>query len=142
MAKIIGVVLLLASSVILVAGLLASTFFGKVVRLDGQNFIAEIPSSVQAYQKGLGGRRALCQSCAMLFRFPQKGQYAFWMKDMQFDLDILWIADGKIVYIKKNFSAASTEIVQPATPADNVLEIRAGSSDKYGFQVGDRVNIY
>ncbi len=132
----------LLSSLVLATGFLVDIFYRKVVRIDGQNFIAELPRSQEEYQKGLGGRENLCPHCAMLFAFPQKGKYAFWMKDMQFALDILFLADGKIVYIKKNFAADSAEIARPLVPADNVLEIGAGLSDRYGFQVGDDVSLY
>lgn len=124
------------------AGLWADTFWGHIVRIDGQTFITEMPRGGAGYQKGLGGRKALCRSCAMLFTFPQKGEYAFWMKDMQFDLDILWISSGRIVYIEKNFSAHSAEIVRPNVLADSVLEINAGMSEKNGFKVGDWVVVY
>ncbi|MFA7319358.1 MAG: DUF192 domain-containing protein [Parcubacteria group bacterium] len=134
--------LFLAIVAVLAVGLAADIFWVKIVRIDGRNFIAETPKRPAEYQKGLGGRRTLCRSCAMLFTFPQKGEYAFWMKDMRFDLDIIWISSGKIVYIEKNFSAHSPEIVRPAVPADRVLEIGAGISEKNGFRVGDSVTVY
>ncbi len=127
---------------ILLGGLLADIFFVKIVRINEQTFIATTPLSVAAYQKGLGGKKDLCRTCAMLFHFYRVGRYAFWMKDMQFDLDIIWIRDGQIVYIKNDFSSNSTAIVEPVAPADNVLEIGAGLAEKYGFKVGDRVAIY
>ena len=136
------IISLAIGSTILLAGLAANVFWGKIIGLDGQIFIAETPLSDAAYEKGLGGRQRLCQHCAMLFRFSQKGEYAFWMHGMNFDLDILWIADGKIVYIKKDFSKDSAVIVTPIAPADSVLEIGAGMSDKYNFKIGDKVHIY
>ena len=129
--------------IIFLLGLVAAdSCFIKIVRIDGKSFLAEIPLSSQAYQKGLGERNDLCLSCAMLFRFHQKDKYAFWMKGMRFNLDIIWIADGKIVYMKKNFPADSAEIFAPNIPTDNVLEINSGLADKYNFKIGDRVHIY
>jgi len=121
---------------------LADAFFWKVVRIDGRTFLAQTPVRSSDYAKGLGGRKDLSRARAMLFKFPRKGEYAFWMKDMNFDLDIIWIADGKVAYIKKNFSHNSDETVSPPVPADKVLEIGAGLADKYGFKVGDRVDIF
>lgn len=134
--------ILLTIAVMLALGSLIDTFFWKIVRIDGQTFIARLPIGTAGYQKGLGGRENLCRSCAMLFNFSRKGEYAFWMKGMNFNLDILWIADGKIVYIKNDFAKDSSEIVEPDVPIDAVLEIGAGISEKNGFRVGDAVAIY
>ena len=75
----------------------------------------------------------------MLFLFPQKGIYAFWMKDMRFNLDIIWISDDKIVYIAKDNSFHDLTPVNPGIEADKVLEINADLADRYGFKVGDEV---
>ena len=128
--------------IFLVVGGLVDIFFWKIITVKGKFFISELPSTQEDYQKGLGGRKNLCRSCAMLFRFPRKGEYTFWMKDMHFDLDILWIADGKIVYIEKNFSKDSKIIVNPGVFADEVLEVNAGTADKYGFGLGTWIEVY
>lgn len=106
----------------------------------GKNiFYAEVVSSSDKMQKGLGGRDDLCQSCAMLFRFASPGRYAFWMKDMRFPLDIIWISDGKVVYLEKNVSENFSGVMIPTAAADQVLEINSGISDKLGIKVGDLV---
>ena len=112
----------------------------KVV-IDGRSFSAELVVTPAEQQRGLGGRDNLCQDCAMLFKFEKKGDYAFWMKDMRFDLDILWIADGKIVYIAKNVSYEALNTIDPKIAADDVLEANAGLADRYGFKTGDAVGI-
>ena len=117
-------------------------FLWRIVRIDGQYFFAQVPSREADYEKGLGGRKTMSEKQAMLFNFDKKDKWAFWMKGMEFDLDIIWISDGKVVYIKKNFSASSAEVAAPDVPADRVLEIRAGMADKYGLKVGDRADIF
>lgn len=119
-----------------------NTFFLKVVRIDERFFWAELALDQDEQKKGLGNRESLCQSCAMLFDFKKNDERGFWMKDMRFDLDIIWLSEGKIVYIEKNFSHKSNKTVKPHLKADKVLEIRAGFSDEYGFAVGDKVKIY
>jgi uncharacterized membrane protein (UPF0127 family) len=114
---------------------------GAAVIIDGRQFSAELATAPAAQEKGLGDRESLCTDCAMLFRFGRKGNYAFWMKDMRFDLDIIWIADGKIVYLAKDVSHKSPDTIDPPSPADNVLEINAGLADRYGFKLGDAVSI-
>lgn len=51
-------------------------------------------------ERGLSGRESLAPTEGMLFVFPESGYHAFWMKDMQFPIDIIWVAaDGTIVDI-------------------------------------------
>lgn len=114
---------------------------GATVEIDGHKFQSEIVETNETRTRGLGGRDNLCLNCAMLFIFPAKGDYGFWMKDMRFDLDIIWIADGKIVYIARNFSHESLDTINPKIPADRVLEINSRLSDQYGFKIGDEINI-
>jgi uncharacterized protein len=127
---------------LILAGLVLNIFFFKVIDIGGKKFIAQLALDPQSQEKGLGKRENLCENCAMLFDFKKSGNYAFWMKGMRFDLDILWISEGRITYIKKNFSKDSHLSIQPDVPADKVLEINAGLSDKYGFEAGDKVDIY
>ena len=75
----------------------------------------------------------------MLFVFDKPGQYPFWMKDMNFAIDIIWIGeDLRVVYIKKD---ARPELYpETYTPTENakyVLEVPAGFSEKNNLKVGD-----
>ena len=65
------------------------------------------------------------------------------MKDMLFPLDIIWISsDFHIVHIEKNLSAQTyPTIYYPNAPAEYVLEISAGESDKNNIKIGDLVKI-
>jgi len=61
---------------------------------------------------------------------------------MRFPLDILWILDGKIVYLEKNVSEKFAGILSPPIVADQVLEINAGIADKLGVKAGDEIKFY
>lgn len=114
----------------------------KVVTVGEQTFQVEVVSVKNDLEKGLGGRDGLCLSCGMLFKFSQPGKYAFWMKDMKFPIDILWIYEGKIVHLEKNVSPTLVGTLSPAEQADSVLEINSGKSDEFGFKVGDNVKFH
>lgn len=133
--------------VLVIIFLLAISFFWifshyKIIDINGRKFIAETALTAEKQAKGLGGRKNLGANRAMFFEFKRAGQYGFWMKDMNFDLDIIWILDDKIVYIAKNVSHKSLEVIKPEIEADKVLEINSGLSDEYGFKAGNRVKIY
>ena len=71
----------------------------------------------------------------MLFVFDTPGKYGFWMKDMRFAIDILWLKDGKIIYKKSKASPEERETFVPPEEADSVIEILPNSE----VQVGDTV---
>jgi len=113
------------------------------VQVQGQVFKVEVERSESAREKGLSGRRLLVDSRGMLFLFDTPGMYEFWMKDMRFSIDIVWIVQGKIVDISRNVPAPkageSPVKVKPRTPADTVLEVKSGTALKW--QLGDVVTI-
>ncbi len=96
----------------------------------------------QQIEKGLGGFKKLEQNQGMLFLLGEKRVYSFWMKDMLFPLDIIWIDNDKIVDIDKNVQTgdqSNLTVYKPPTPVNFVLEVNSGFSDKYGIKLGDKV---
>ncbi len=94
-------------------------------------------------QQGLSGRPSLPPGEGLLLIFETADYHAIWMKGMQFDIDIVWIRDGRIVNITPNVPhVTGTEpltIYRPAAPVDAVLEVVAGEATrrhwKYGMSV-------
>lgn len=109
--------------------------------INKHTIYAEVSRTEEARSRGLSGREEICHSCGMLFIFPKKYQYSFWMKGMQFDLDIIWISDNRIVGIEKMVShdEKNLNVLKPEVEADRVLEVRAGLSDEWGIMTGDEV---
>lgn len=109
------------------------------ILIDDHLFRVETVVDEKSKELGLGKRRSLCQDCGMLFVFDRPGKYAFWMKRMRFGLDILWINEGRIVFIEKNIPPAFGQTMTPPENADQVLELNAGTVERFGIKVGDRV---
>jgi len=108
--------------------------------INEQKFKLEVVSNDKERVRGLGGRNNICDSCGMLFQFPTPGKYSFWMKDMKFPLDIIWISGNKIIYIAKNVSPDYQGTINPPDLADKVLELNGGKCDKDGIKEGDIIN--
>lgn len=111
-----------------------------------QTFSVEIVQTPQSQTIGLSKYVTLPQDKAMYFPFPKPAYYAFWMKRMHFPIDILFIRNGVIIAIFASVPAPTPGQVtlptyQPNSPADSVLEINAGLSKKYGFILGDKVQL-
>ncbi|MBT4277920.1 DUF192 domain-containing protein [Candidatus Falkowbacteria bacterium] len=95
-------------------------------------------------RQGLSGRDSLCQDCGLFFVFDEKDTHIFWMKDMKFPIDIIWIDDNTVVEIAKNAEIPSNGNIPSYTPskkANKVLEVNAGFCEKYGIKVGETVKI-
>jgi hypothetical protein len=94
--------------------------------------------------QGLSGREKLQDDQGMLFIFPDTDYRVFWMKDMRFDIDMIFIRGNTIVEIATNMPAPSG-LAWPATytsksKADKVLEVNAGLADRYNWNIGDDVS--
>lgn len=110
------------------------------VKIGKNIFQAEVAATSAERSRGLSNRKELCENCAMLFLFERKGFYSFWMKEMEFDLDMLWVDKDAVVFIAKNVShEKGSERIEPDREADKILEINAGLADKLGIKIGDRV---
>jgi uncharacterized membrane protein (UPF0127 family) len=108
----------------------------------------EIAADDASRIKGLSGQKSLKENEGMLFIFDSDTYAAFWMKDMKFAIDIIWIKDSKIVHISK-----AVQPPEPGTPADKlkkytspvtynrVLEVNAHFSDRNSIEIGDKVTI-
>lgn len=93
--------------------------------------------------QGLSGREKLPEDHGMLFVFNHKEQYTFWMKEMKFPLDMLWIEDNTVIDISKNVPipvpGQNLPLYSPKRPANRVLEVDAGTADRLGIREGDVV---
>jgi len=113
----------------------------KYVKIAGQNIEVDLATTAPEQEQGLSGRTELGPNEGMLFVFDTPGKYSFWMKDMLFPIDIIWLApDSRVVYVKKDARSESyPESFTPDEEAKYVLEVESGFADKYNLQVGDRV---
>lgn len=93
-------------------------------------------------EKGLGDRTSLDPRDAMLFVFQDNTRHFFWMKDMEFPIDIVWLnTDKKVIHIEKG--VATSTYPNPFGPQDNsqyVIEYNAGISDEIRLNEGDKIN--
>jgi len=103
----------------------------------------EVADKVEKRSLGLGKRSGLENGWGMLFVFEKRKQHGFWMIDMQFPLDIIWLDNHRSVHILRNVQPAKSGVIPPVmTPpvAGNfVLEINAGRADELKLQVGQRL---
>lgn len=99
---------------------------------------------------GLSGRHGLTENEGTLFIFEHSDMHRFWMKDMRFPIDIIWIGEGvgetpgnsAVVGIAPNIYPDSfPKRFIPSVPVRYVLEVNAGWAKRHGIQNGTRVTM-
>lgn len=96
---------------------------------------------------GLSDFPSLPPDTGMMFIFLRPGIYSFWMKDMRFSLDMIWLdSDNRVVTIHENISPDTyyknpSELFLPTSPASAVIEVPSGFVEKNNLSVGDRLQI-
>jgi uncharacterized membrane protein (UPF0127 family) len=116
----------------------------SVVVINGQRITVELANTPEMQTRGLSGRWFLGKNRGMLFVFNDYSRRSFWMKDMNFPLDIIWIRNGIIIDLSKNLPPEGekpAKIYQPIDPVNDVLEVQAGFADQNGLKIGDKVEI-
>jgi uncharacterized membrane protein (UPF0127 family) len=100
--------------------------------------LAETP---EAQQQGLSGKAALKPNEGMLFLFEDPQIQGFWMKDMRFSIDIIWIdKNWQIAGISPNLSPDSyPEVFYSPQEVQYVLEVPAGFSTRENLSVGQAI---
>ena len=116
-----------------------------LVSVGGAKIMAILSTTPDSQSKGLAIKDYLNENEGMLFVFDSPQKYSFWMKDMKFPIDIIWInSTGQIVHIEKNLPPCVLLLPCPSyAPNDNsmyVLEVVSNFTNKYDVSVGDPVN--
>ena len=109
--------------------------------VGGREFSLDIANTVGKQHLGLGQRTALEVGEGMIFVYPKPGERCFWMKDMRFPIDIIWLdANKKIIHVEHSLSPDTYPTTYcPKEDAQYVLELGAGTAQAVGLTVGNTV---
>jgi uncharacterized protein len=102
----------------------------------------ELADTAESRQRGLMGREGLEDSRGMLFIFPVPEPHSFWMKNMRFPIDLIWMSqDGTVTAVTSDArpcSPSSCESFTAGGATRFVLEVGAGYAGSHGIQSGDK----
>jgi uncharacterized membrane protein (UPF0127 family) len=103
----------------------------------------DVARSPEKKRRGLSDRRTLAANEGMLFLYATSGRYGFWMKDMDFSIDIIWLdEDNRIVTIKGRAQPESyPQTFEPDQPAKKIIETPAGWTQKQNINSGDQLTL-
>lgn len=116
----------------------------ELLKADTDSIVAkldiEIADDDYQTQTGLMYRRSMAENHGMLFIFDNMQMRSFFMKNTEFALDIIYLdSDKKIVSIQKNARPFDETSLPSSAPAQYVLEVNAGLSDKWMLEEGDEI---
>lgn len=116
------------------------------VKIGDKIFQVEIARTADEQAQGLSGRERLDTDRGLLFPFVPPQQPSFWMREMRFSIDIVWIADGLIADISPDLPVPSPgtspedlPLYEPSGLVDFALELVAGQAS--AFRIGQPVTI-
>jgi len=118
------------------------------VRIGDLTIEAEVANTPAERVPGLGGRDSLPRDAGMLFVHVDERQRTFWMRDMRFALDFVWIsADRRVVELTQDVPPpppgtpdSDLPTYRPDVPVQYVLEVNAGVAAEAGIEVGNAVS--
>ena len=115
----------------------------KTLSIRGDSVVVDIVDTDALRARGLSGRKGLVPHTGMLFIFPKDGVYKFWMKDMKFSIDIIWLkSDGTILGMAHSLPPESyPQSFAPSGEARYVIEVPAGYANERGIKVGEKIQL-
>ncbi len=105
----------------------------------------EVVSKQEDLERGLMYRTSLGENKGMLFVFSFDARHSFWMKNMKFSLDLVWLdTKPEIAFIAPNVPVCLKDacpVYAPDKEARYVLELNSGFCTTHGWQVGDKLDL-
>jgi uncharacterized protein len=115
-----------------------------VAEINGHIFSLYLAKTATEQEVGLAKFNKIDNDKAMLFLFPRSDYYSFWMKNMHFPIDIIFISNDKVVDVFYNVPLSldnDLPTYRTKRKADKVLEINAGLAKQYGIKIGTEIKI-
>lgn len=113
-------------------------FEGKCISLD-------VADNDSKRALGLMFKESLSEDEGMLFTFEKPGYYKFYMKNMNFPIDIIFLDESfRIITIYADVPPCTSEpceLYPPDAPSRYVIETKANFTRRYGIFAEERVSI-
>ena len=116
------------------------------VRIKDQLIHVALSQTPEEITQGLSGTESMEENQGMLFVMPRGETPSFWMKNMRYSLDFVWIYDDRIIDISKDIPPPESpdsplQTYSPSMPITHVLELNGGWIERHGIEIGDRVDL-
>jgi uncharacterized membrane protein (UPF0127 family) len=115
---------------------------GYRVVSEGRQFVVDVAISRHDRQRGLMYKKKLAPNGGLLIILPEMSRTAVWMKNVQFPLDVIWVAGSGEISDIRSLPPCKTDpcpIYWPRAAAKYILEVAQGS---FPGKIGDRIAIF
>ncbi|OJI08020.1 MAG: hypothetical protein COX02_02530 [Candidatus Vogelbacteria bacterium CG22_combo_CG10-13_8_21_14_all_37_9] len=111
------------------------------ITIGQTKLLVKIAKTKAEQKRGLSGQANLPAQAGLLFVFANPGQPKFWMKEMKFPLDLIWLdANRKIVAISPNLNPDTyPQTFSSQQAVQYVLEVNAGLAQQQHLKIGDQL---
>ncbi len=137
-----------ATLILISAGCNNSPTKAPTATIGNDTITLEVVNDAESKRKGLSNRDGIDSDNGMLFDFREEinRKPNFWMKDMRFAIDIIWIKDNKIIHINEDVPPPKSITDQlptygPPSEIDFVLEVQSGLSKGSEWKIGDEIKL-
>jgi uncharacterized membrane protein (UPF0127 family) len=117
------------------------------INIAGKSVSFQLADEPAEQEKGLSGRESLEENQAMLFVFSFPTLPTFWMRDMNFPIDMVWVNGDEVIDISADVPPEpgvpleQLKTYAPKKPADKVIELKAGWAARNGLKIGDKIEV-
>lgn len=113
-----------------------------ILKAGDRDIMVELASNATSQSRGLSYRESLDEDRGMLFVYDKPMTQRFWMHEMNFPLDIIFINGDTVVQVAANVpypQGGLPKVITSSSKADKVLEINAGKAEEWGIVEGGKV---
>lgn len=114
----------------------------KKVVLGGKTFRLYVADNQMRQSKGLSGLDKMPEDAGMIFIFKNRGFYSFWMKEMNFPLDFVFLDGNLVVYQIENVAPSSFPHTFTADKKfDKAIELNSGTISRLKISQNDKLTL-
>jgi uncharacterized membrane protein (UPF0127 family) len=135
-------VIILILTTIMLTIILTGCTTEKYVEIDGQKIDVEVVDTPLERSEGLMNRKALCDTCGMLFVMDKEAKHSFWMKNTLIPLDMVFINSDLVVVDILQAIPCTEDPCQQYIPKEDALYVLETNINKFDESlIGKKVNI-
>lgn len=146
MLKIIRYIIFIPIVFLLASYIQSNQYQHAKLTINNTTLNVEEATTADQQTLGLSNRAHMANDQGMLFIFNKPQALAFWMYEMKFPLDIMWVnSQWQIVHIEQNLapcpSKGTCQSYMPMQSAQYVVEANAGFVKSNQIKLGDKITL-
>lgn len=123
-----------------------SQYRNLTVTINRYNVSSFVADTDEKRTRGLSGVENMSEQQGMLFVFNYPSKQGFWMNEMKFPLDIIWLdVNGTVIHIEKKLQPCTSvlfcSVYAPSKDAKYVFETIGGFTDLHSVNEGTKIKI-